>query len=369
MRIHPVKTKSQRKTFVKFPWEIYRHDPNWVPPLIIDRMDFLDKKKNPFFKHSEAELFLAEKNGEIVGRIAAILNKRHLETYHDNVGFFGFFECIDDQQIAGALLDRASEWLADRGLTSIRGPMSFTINDEAGLLVDGFDMPPMVMMTYNPPYYEKLITDHGLRKAQDLYAYRMTAPEFVPERLTRALSLIEKKLNIRIRNIDMKDFDAEVDRIHEVYTQAWEENWGAIPLTRDEVHKIAKDLKLIIDPDLVFMVEAGDRPVGVSVILPNINEAIRHANGRLLPFGLIKILWHKRYIQSARALILGVLKEYRLRALDAAMMAKVGEVGLKKGYKWGEMSWVLESNTAMRRVLDRVGAEVYKTYRVYEKEI
>jgi len=332
-------------------------------------MEFLNRKKNPFFQHSEADLFLAIKEGEIVGRIAAIYYKRHLETYHDDTGFFGFFECVNNQQVANVLFDQTSQFLKNRGLTRIRGPMNFTINDEAGLLVDGFNMPPVIMMPYNPPYYENLIRGYGFEKVQDLFAYRISTPDFIPERLKRAFLLMERRHNIRIRNINMKAFDAEVNRIHEVHIQAWSENWGAVPLTYDEVHLIAKHLKLIVDPDLVFLIESEKKPVGVSVTIPDVNQAIKHANGKLFPFGLLKILWHKRSIESARVLIMGVLKEYRIKGLDAAMYYKTMEVGLKKGIKWGEISWVLESNIPMRRVLENLGAEIYKTYRVFEKDL
>ncbi|MEE9167322.1 MAG: N-acetyltransferase [Candidatus Neomarinimicrobiota bacterium] len=369
LTVQTVETKSQLKKFIKFPWRIYRNDPNWVPPLIMDRMAFLDRKKNPFFRHSEAQLLLAERDGEPAGRIAAVHYTRHLETYQDGRGFFGFFECVDDHQVASALFNAASRFLAGRGLTWIRGPMNFTINDEVGLLVDGFNTPPVIMMTYNPPYYEGLITQYGFEKVQDLYAYKIVAPEAIPNRLERAFKLLQEKHEIRIRNIDMKDFEAEVDRIHEIHMKAWAGNWGAVPLTRSEIRKIAKDLKMIIDPDLVFMLEAGKEPVGVSVTIPDVNQAIKYANGRLFPFGLFKILWHKRRIDAVRVLIMGVLKEYRFRALDAAMYYKTMEVSLEKGYKWGEMSWILESNTPMRRVLERAGAHIYKTYRVYDREI
>lgn len=369
IKVQPVRTRREHKRFVTFPWKIYAGDSNWVPPLIIDRLAFLNRKKNPFFQHSDAELFMAYADGEPAGRIAAIRYTRHLETYHDNTGFFGFFECIDDASVAKALFDRACQWLSERGLTRIRGPMNFTINDEAALLVEGFDRPPAVMMTYNPPYYEKLVTGYGFQKAQDLLAYYIEAPPSIPERLVRAQKLMEEKHEIRIRTLNMKDFDAEVERIHRIHDQAWSENWGSVPLTRDEIHRIAKDLKLIVDPDLVLIAEDHDTPVGVSVTLPDINQALKYANGRLFPLGLLKILWHRRRIDGLRVFIMGVIKGYRHRGLDAAMYYRTMETGLKKGYRWGEMSWILESNTPMRRVLERLGIEVYKRYRVYEKEI
>jgi len=369
INIRTVNSKAELKAFIKFPWEIYKGNSNWVPPLIIDRMEFLNREKNPFFQHSDAELFTADKNGSIVGRIAAVKYSRHLETYNDGTGFFGFFECVDDKEVAHTLFQRAEGWLSDQGLKAVRGPMNFTINDECGLLVNAFDLPPVLLMTYNPPYYQELIESYGFEKAQDLFAYRITRPEDIPDRLKRAMKILEKRHGIRIRTVNIKDFDNEVERVHRIHDQAWSENWGAVPLTKDEFHKIGKELKMILDPDLVFMAEANGTPVGVTVCVPNMNVALKHANGRLLPFGLFKILWHKRKIDSLRVLIMGVLKEYRHMALDTAMYFKLMEASLAKGYQWAEMSWILESNTSMRRVLERLDCKLYKTYRIYEKAI
>lgn len=369
VNIRKVNTKSELKAFVKFPWKIYKGNSNWVPPLIIDRMEFLNREKNPFFLHSDASLFTAERAGNIVGRIAAIKYSRHLETYHDGVGFFGFFECINEKDVAHALFQRAEEWLVEQGLKAVRGPMNFTINDECGLLINAFDLPPVIMMTYNPPYYQELVESYGFKKAQDLYAYRISRPESMPERLKRAMELLEKRHGIHIRKVNMKDFEREVDLVHIIHNQAWSENWGAVPLTRDEFHRIGKELKMILDPDLVLMAEVNDKPVGVTVCIPDINVALKHANGRLFPLGLLKILWYKRRIKSLRFVIMGVLKEYRYQALDAAMYYKIAEAGMAKGYQWAEMSWILESNTPMRRVLERLGCELYKTYRIYEKPL
>ncbi len=369
INIRTVNSKAELKAFIKFPWEIYKGNSNWVPPLIIDRMEFLNREKNPFFQHSDAELFTAEQNGSIVGRIAAIKYSRHLETYNDGTGFFGFFECIDDKEVARTLFQRAEEWLSDQGLKAVRGPMNFTINDECGLLVDAFDLSPVLLMTYNPPYYQELIESYGFEKAQDLFAYRISRPEDIPDRLKRAMKILEKRHGILIRTVNIKDFDNEVDRVHSIHNQAWSENWGAVLLTKDEFRKIGKELKMILDPDLVFLAEANGTPVGVIVCVPNMNVALKHANGRLLPFGLLKILWHKRKIDSLRVLIMGVLKEYRHMALDTAMYYKLMEASLAKGYQWAEMSWILESNASMRRVLERLGCELYKTYRIYDKYI
>lgn len=367
--VYQVKTKKDLKRFIKFPWKIYKDNSVWVPPLIIDRMEFLNKAKNPFFHHSEADLFLAEKNGNLVGRIAAIKYNKHLETFNDKIGFFGFFEAINDQDVSAALFNQVSQWLNHRGLTSMRGPTNFTMHNEAGLLVNGFEESQVVMHTYNPPYYPLLIEAYGFQKIQDLYAYRLFAPEDIPDRLERAMKIVQKKHDVVIRSLNMKYFDTEVDSIFVIINEAWEQNWGAVYLTRDELGHIVKDLKFIIDPDLVILAEVDGKVVGMSVTLPDINQAIKYANGRLFPIGLLKILWHRRHIDALRVFVMGVLKEYRTRGLDAAMYYKTMNTALKKGYKWGDMSWILESNLPMRRVLERVGAEIYKTYRIYEKKI
>jgi len=318
---------------------------------------------------SEAQLFLARRNGEVVGRIAAIHNRRHLETWNDGAGFFGFFESIEDREVAHALCERAAAWLAPRGMTKLRGPMSFTINDECALLLDAFDQPPVVLMSYNPPYYRDLLESWGFAKAQDLLAYRLDVPEAVPPRLAAAARLLARAPGLVIRPIDMKHLDEEVRRIHKIHSAAWAENWGAVPLTEGELAQMAKELVPIVDPDLAFLAEQDGEPVGVSISIPDVHQALIHLGGHLLPIGWAKFLWYKRRITALRVLIMGVVAEHRLRGIDAAMIARTFAVGIAKGYRWGELSWILESNGPMRRVLERLGARVYKTYRVYERAI
>ncbi len=365
IELSTVRTRAERKSFVRFPWRIYGDDPCWVPPLEIERMAFLDRRKNPFFRHSEAELFLAWRGGEPVGRIAAIENRRHLETYGDATGFFGFFEAIDDVEVARALVGAAASWCRARGLRRLRGPMSFTINDECGLLVDGFDRPPVVLMTYNPPWYGALLEACGLAKSQDLFAYRMDVPEAVPPRLAAAEGVLARR-GITLRKLDFGRFDEEVERVHRVHSQAWAENWGAVPLTVDEMRVLAKELKPLADRDLVFLAEDRGEPIGVCITVPDINQALRVARGRLLPFGLVRLLLAKRRIDAVRVLIMGVVRGYRHRGVDAAMYARTMATARRKGYRWGEMSWVLESNPEMNRVAENLGAERYKTYRIYD---
>jgi hypothetical protein len=361
--------KRDLRRFIQLPWQIYRDDPNWVPPLISEVRKMLSSRHNPFFLHSQAQLFLAERDGRPVGRIAAICNRRHLEVYDDGVGFFGFFDCEDDQEAATALLVQAAEWLGGHGLQAIRGPFSLTINDESGLLVDGFSPPPMIMMPHNPPYYQRLLEDWGLVKIQDLFAFRIDVPESLPERLQEVESKLAERHGITIRCADLKQFDAEVERIHSIHSQAWADNWGAVPLTRQEMTHLAAGLKQIVDPDLVLIAEDRGEPIGISVTVPDLNQTLHRINGRLLPFGIIRLLWHARHIDAVRVLIMGVLKPYRFRAVDAAMYARSMTAAKAKGYRWGEMSWILESNRPMIRVLERLGATCYKTYRLYEKRI
>lgn len=366
--VRPVRTRRDLGRFLRLPFGIYADHPHWVAPLLVERRAFLDRRKNPFFRHSEAELLLAERGGEPVGRIAAIDNRRHLETYRDGTGFFGFFECVDDPEVAQRLVAAAAGWVRARGLARLRGPMSFTINDECGLLVDAFDRPPVLLMSYNPPYYAHLLERAGFVKAQDLFAYRMDVPERVPERLAAAAAAVAER-GIVVRKLDFARFDEEVERVHRIHSQAWAENWGAVPLTVDEMRALAAELKPLADRDLVFLAEEAGEPVGVSVTVPDIHQALKRAHGRLLPFGLLKILWAKRRIDAVRVLIMGVLPSHRNRGVDAAMYARMIEEARRKGYRWGEMSWVLESNPAMCRIIERLGGERYKTYRIYDLEL
>ncbi len=366
--VRRVAGRADLARFVRFPWRLYAGNPCWVPPLIGEQKRFLTPAGNPFFRHSRAELFLARRGGEVVGRIAAIENRRHLETYGDGTGFFGFFESIDDAEVAGALLDAASGWARERGLRRLRGPASFTINDECGVLLDAYDLPPVVLMPYNPPYYPRRIEEHGFSKAQDLFAYRMEVPATVPARLRAALDLAAAH-GVAIRKIDLHRFDDELARVHAVHSRAWAENWGAVPLTWQEVRELGERLLPVVDPDLIFLAEKDGEPVGVMISLPDLNQALRHLNGRLFPFGLAKLLWYRRRIDAARVLIMGVVAEHRHEGIDAALYAATLEAAISKAYRWGELSWILESNDSMRRVLERLGTMLYKTYRIYEKAL
>jgi GNAT superfamily N-acetyltransferase len=370
--IRPIELGNRRqlKTFIKFPWKIYRDNPNWVPPLILDQLQFFTPGKNPYFSHSTAQLFMAFRGDEPVGRISAHENNQHIQVHKDGAGFFGFFECIDDQAVANALFDVASTWLWDRGLKTMRGPVSFSVNHEVGLLLDAFDEPPLIRMTYNPPYYAGLIEGYGLQKIQDLYAYVMFESEEIPEWLHGMSELVLEDPRLVVRTVEVRDFKNEMDRIKKIYAEAWSENWGAVPLTEEEFDRIVGEFRLIYDRDLFFIAEYDGEPAGMSLVLPDMNQALKKAGGRLFPFGLLKILWYRRKITSWRMPILGVRQEHRLRGIEVVFCCRTYDVAKKKGnYRKGELSWVLESNTAANAVLKKLGARRSKTYRIYEKPL
>jgi hypothetical protein len=366
--IVPVANSRDLNNFVLFPWSIYRGDPNWVPPLIGDTKSMLLPKKHPFHQHADVALFLARKQGRIAGRIAAIVNHRHNEFQEEKTGFFGFFESNNDPQVSGALLERAARWVAERGMERLRGPANFSTNEECAMLVDGFDSPPCVMMPYNPTYYPGLMEAAGFTKAKDLVAYQLRREDVNEDRLNRLADVIAERESVTIRPLDKRRLGEEVTQFTVVYNQAWEKNWGFVPMTHEEIEHMAKSLKAVIDPDLVlFMQKKGGETIGFAMALPDVNQALKHANGRLFPIGLPKILWHARHIKKLRVLVLGLLQEHRGKGLDVLLYLHLYRNGMRKGYNEGEFSWILEDNTAIRRPLERIGAHVYKTYRFYER--
>lgn len=363
-------SKRQVKSFIKFHYDVYDGDENWVAPLIVDYLERLDRRKNPYFDHSAVQPFLAFRGDRIVGRITAHENNQHVAYHKEPVGFFGFFECTNDAEVAAALFDAAAGWLKERGLETMRGPASFSVNgDPVGLLVDGFDRPPVVGMPYNPQYYVDLMESAGFQKVKDLLAYHFSIqpepPRLVQKIADRAMS--DPKLTIR--NPDMKHYLEEIDRVKVVYNEAWSENWGAVPMTDEEFAHFSKELKLAVEPDLTFIAEYDGRPVGMSMVFHDMNQAMKPARGRLLPFGLLKILAGKRKITMLRLPVLGVMEGYRRRGIDAAFYAKSMEAGVRKGYKEAELSWILEDNAVMNKTLRQMGMTIYKTYRLYDRAI
>ncbi|MEE8251445.1 MAG: hypothetical protein V3R24_06875 [Gemmatimonadales bacterium] len=333
----------------------------------LDVKKLLSPKKNPFFHHSDAEYYLAERGG-VVGRIAAIENRAHNRFHSDKVGFFGFFECIDNQQVADSLFTAAADWLRGRGLTVMRGPTSLSTNDECGLLVEGLETPPTLLNPHNPRYYPDLVEHAGFIKAKDLYQYQ-TVTDHLPDRLVRGAKLIAERHGIKLRAINMKAFDAEVERIKKVYNSAWDKNWGFVPMTDAEIDHLAAQLKPVIVPNFVVFAEKGDDLVGFAIALPDLNVALKtNPSGRIFP-GIVRILWASRKISRIRILLLGVLDEYHKTGADALMYHWIWEKGVGMGYSWGEAGWILEDNAAMNNGLKRMGFERYKTLRLYDRPL
>ncbi len=368
IKVDSVKTKKDLNDFIKLPWKIYRHDPQWVPPLISQQKALFDKKKHPFFEHSEADFFIARKGKEAVGTIVAILNDRHNQVHEENVGFFGFFETVDDYQVAEKLLDKVMDWAKIKKLDYIHGPENYSQNEVCGLLVDGFDTPPVIMMAHNPPYYQNFIERYGFKKAMDLWAYCMDTSTPIPDRVVKVVERIKARSNVTFRTINKKDFYNEVARVKQVYNHAWGKNWGFVPMTDHEIDHIAHELVQIIDPDIVFFAELDGKPIGFSLAVPDINQALKKINGRLFPFGIFKLLYHSKKINRVRVIIMGVIEEYRSKGYDSVFYLDTYRKGIEKGYNWGEFSWILENNDPMNAALINIGARVYKTYRIYEKK-
>ena len=374
IRVVPISGKKELLSFVEFPFKLYRGDPNWVPPLIEERVDFFNPAKNPFFEHARYQLFLAFRGPELVGTIGAVVDDNNNTVHDELAGVFGFFETIDDPEVAGALLATAEDWVRAQGMTLMRGPISFSINQEVGLLIDGFDDPPRVMMTYNPRYYPALIEGCGYAKAMDMFAYDYDiayALEHAPAKLFHAAEKAMQNAGLRVRPLDMNHWDRELEIIKEVFNKGWEQNWGAVPMTEHEVDHLAASLKPVLDPNIIFMAEGKNgEPAGISLSLPDLHQALRWSGGgHMWPLGGPKFLWYKRRINQARVLILGTTPEYRGRGIDAYFTAETARRALERGYKRMECSWILETNTMMNRMLERVGGARYKTYRVYERPL
>ncbi len=369
--VRPIESRRDLERFIRLPWSIYPgRYPHWVPPLLSEERKRLDPKHNPFFEHAEAKCFLAWEGERAVGRVAAIENRVHNEFHQDRVGFFGFFECGEEAAVAAPLIDAAARWCGDRKLATLRGPMSFSTNETCGLLIDGFDDPPAVLMPYNPPYYQALLESIGFEKAKDLVAYAVHRPDFQLERLNTLLErILRRHGGVRWRTVQMKRFDEEVRLIRDIYNSAWERNWGFVPMTDAEIDRMARELKPVVDPELVLIGEVDGEPAGFALALPDVNQALRHANGRLWPFGILKVLWHMRRVKRVRIITLGLKPEHRRTGLDGLFYRQIFLNGTEAGYTWAESSWILEDNFPMRQALEKIGFHHNKTYRIYDRPI
>ncbi|GAA5523042.1 GNAT family N-acetyltransferase [Aliifodinibius salicampi] len=369
-KITAVKTDKQRKRFIEFPYEHYEGDEHWIAPLKMEQKKLIDEDKNPFFENAEIALFLVEEGEELKGRIAAIIDHRYNEHHNDKTGFFGFFECVDDQTVANLLLKVASDWLRERGRTKMMGPANPSMMDEVGILVEGFEYDPSIMMPYHKAYYDKLIKNAGLSKAMDLYAFRVTQGTVNLDRMYRAEELVRRRIRrLDIREIDLKNLEQEVQIVRHIYNKAWSGNWGFIPLNEEELEDLAKDLKLILDPKVAHIAEVDGEPVAFSIGLPDLNQALKHMDGTLFPTGIFKLLWYRRKINRIRTALMGVLPEYQGKGIDALLHKEAIINGKEVGYKSSELSWVLESNKGMISVAEKIGARREKTYRMYSKEL
>ena len=365
-------TSSDIDDFIQVPFSLYRNNPYWVPQLISESRKFFDKTKNPFYLHSEAKLFVARKNGQPVGRIAGIINNRHNKFHNERTGFFGFFDCPDDTGLAREMFSIVTEYIKVAGMDRLRGPANFTSNDEWGFLADSYDKPPVFMMPYNHPYYHKLAQQFGLTKIKDLLAYYLDDSKQIPPKAVRIAELIRKKHNVEVRKIDVSNFKKDLQIVREIYNDAWSKNWGFVPMTEEEIDHTADDFKKILDPDLVLFAFVNGKPAGFSLALPDLNPVFKAMNGKLFPFGLLKFLWHtkiKKSIDGIRFLALGLTQEFQKSGIDNIFYVDTYRNGTAKGYRWSEMSWILEDNIMMNRALLMMGAVPYKRYRIYEKKI
>jgi hypothetical protein len=367
--VRPVAGARELDIFIKFPWRIYKGDPNWVPPLLAEQKGLLDTKKNPFYEHAEIQHYLAWKGGEIVGRISAILDHHYNDFHDEKTGFFGFFESIDDREVSRTLFSAAEGWVQDKGMNRLMGPTNPGTNHVCALLVDGFDRPPVIQMPYNPRYYLDLYTDYGLGKARDLYAYWMEDITPVSDKIKRVAELVRSRQKVTIRSIDMKRLKEEIQLVKEVYNDAWERNWGFVPWTDAEIQAVGQDLKMVVDPDLVMLAHVDGELAGFSLALPDVNQALIRINGRLFPFGLIKLLIYSKKINQIRVLALGIKKKFQNLGLDALFYYETYTRGTAHGFHAGEFSWVLENNAPMRNAMENWGARIYKTYRMYQKKL
>jgi GNAT superfamily N-acetyltransferase len=373
IEVSEVTSRQERDTFIKFPWQIYANDPAWVPPLIIERKSFLDRKRHPFYKHGEAALFLARKNGKIAGRIMASDDPNYNSLHETNIGCFGLFECIDDREAAAALFDAAARWLRNRGRTEIMGPIDYSTNYVCGLLIDGFRFPPTILTAHNPPYYRALIESCGFTKEKDWYAWWFDDPSNAAAHLRRLATRLKTRWPVIIRQADLKNLREESRRLRQIFNQAWEKNWGFVPFTEAEIEFMTEELKPVIVPEFAWVAQIGSEPVGFILALPDINVVLRNLNGRLtrfgLPVGLIKLLRYKNRVQKGRLIALGVVEKYRRAGIAEMLVLRVIEETMIKRGITGELSMTLEDNYMINRFLETIGAERYKTYRIYAKSI
>lgn len=353
---------------------VFDGDPNWVAPLEFDMKQRLSPGKSPFFERGELALFTAWRDGRLVGRISAQLDHEHLRLHQDRTGFFGFFDTLDDEEAGKALVDAAEKWLARRGMKRMRGPLCLTMNEEVGVLIEGFDTPPQIMMTHSRAWQDRIALSTGLEKAKDLFAWRFDVGN-IPERALKAWAEVKAMPEVRLRSVEPSKMDRELRIILDIFNEAWVDNWGYVPATESEAKKMGEDLRLILDKELAFIAEVDGKPVAMCIAIPNLNEVIRDFDGRLNPLTVAKLIWRLKIKRpkTARLMMLGIKTEMRNQrryaGLSHALYVEIAKRGEKIGYEWGELSWTLEDNRPINLGIKSMGAKIYKKYRVYEKAI
>ena len=373
IEISEVNSRRDRNAFIRFPWKIYANDPAWVPPLIIERKAFLNRKRHPFYKHGDAALFLARKNGEIVGRIMASDDPNYNTQHQSNVGCFGLFDCINDRDVAATLFECAASWLRKKGRTEIMGPIDYSTNYTCGLLVHGFEHSPTLLTTHNPPYYEGLIADCGFSKVIDFFAWWFSDPSAATTRLRKLAARLEPRARFTLRRGNLRNLEAEASNFLRIYNEAWKDNWGFVPFTKAEFEHMAAEMKPLLRDDFTAAAETNGEAVGFALALPDINVALKKIGGRLttfgIPIGLIKLLYYKSRIRKARYIAMGVLPQFRRLGVAEMMVLRTMEAGMVKCGFQAELSMTLENNVMVNRFIEGIGAERYKTYRIYSKSI
>ena len=373
IKISKVRSRADRNAFIRFPWRIYRNDPAWVPPLILERKAFLDRKRHPFYLHGDAALFLAKRNGEVVGRIMASDDPNYNAEHQSNVGCFGLFDCLDDQDVAARLFEAAAGWVRQKGGQEIMGPIDYSTNYVCGLLIDGFQYPPTILTAHNPSYYADLIEKAGFSKAKDWYAWWFADPAKAAKRLQRIARRFQEREQITIRPGNLKNIADESRRLRQIYNRAWQQNWGFVPFTEAEFEFMQREMRPLLVPEFVWLAEAGGEPAGFVLCLPDINVVLQKIDGRLtrfgFPIGLIKLLYYKSRLKKARLVALGVIEEYRRAGVAETLVLRiVEEAMIKRGFT-GELSMTLEDNFLVNRFVEAIGAERYKTYRIYRRSL
>jgi GNAT superfamily N-acetyltransferase len=368
LEVIPAETGNAFRAFIDLPYRLYRDDPHFVPPLRRERRDLFDKARHPFFRHADGAFFLARRGGQPVGRIEAIVNHAHNQFHDDRVGFFGAFESENDRAVSDALLDSAARWLGERGLQVMRGPVTHSTNEETGLLIEGFDEPPMIGMPYNPPHYATLLEAFGLRKAKDVYGWEIRAEQTIPEKIHRVADIVRKSTNVVVRRANFADYAGEIRRAMGVYNASWTRNWGFVPLTEAEFVHAADQLRPVLErfPEGVLLAEVAGRVVGFCLAVLDVNQALRRVrDGRLFPFGFWHLYRGLGRVDQIRVMALGILPEFRHRGIDAVIYLELLSHGQRLGYRRAEIGWTLEDNRAMNRAI-LMGGRHHKTYRLYE---